>query len=106
MKCREYLASAKVTQQVAAAMQPFAADSVVTAVLVRAFLLGSNELMHAQHYPTASLAGASTEAARLSTAHQQQQGPQTPRRGAADGTKPPKKPLTPYMIFSKRVCDT
>jgi len=65
-------------------------------------LLDSNELMHAQHYPAVSLAGASAEAARLSTAHQQQ-APQTPRRGAADGTKPPKKPLTPYMIFSKRV---
>jgi len=66
------------------------------------FLLNSNEMMHPQHYPAVSLAGAGSEATRLSTAHQQQ-GSQTPRRGAADGTKPPKKPLTPYMIFSKRV---
>ena len=66
------------------------------------FLLVNSELMHAQHYPAVSLAAASSDAARLSTAHQQQ-GAQTPRRGAADGTKPPKKPLTPYMIFSKRV---
>jgi len=75
---------------------------VFTVIVVRVFIMDSSELMHAHHYPAASLAGASGEAARLSAAHQQQ-GMQTSRRGANDGTKPPKKPLTPYMIFSKRV---
>jgi len=59
-------------------------------------------LLHAQHYPAVPLPGASTENAGLVAAHRPQAS-QTPRRGAADGTKPPKKPLTPYMIFSKRV---
>jgi len=59
-------------------------------------------MLHAQHYPGIPVPTASSENAALSAAHRQQ-GSQTPRRGAADGTKPPKKPLTPYMIFSKRV---
>jgi len=66
------------------------------------FQFDSNELLHAQHYPAVPLPAAASENAGLSAAHRPQ-GPQTPRRGAADGMKPPKKPLTPYMIFSKRV---
>jgi len=66
------------------------------------FCLDSNELLHAQHYPAVPLPAVGTENAGLTAAHRPQ-GPQTPRRGTADGAKPPKKPLTPYMIFSKRV---
>ena len=66
------------------------------------FHCDSNELLHAQHYPAVPLPAASSENAALSAAHRPQ-GPQTPRRVAPDGAKPPKKPLTPYMIFSKRV---
>jgi len=64
----------------------------------------SNELLHAQHYPSVLQPGGSGggDAAGLSVAHRPH-GSQTPRRVAPDGMKPPKKPLTPYMIFSKRV---
>jgi len=61
--------------------------------------LDSNELLHAQHYPAVPLPGAGGDSA---AAHRPQTS-QTQRRVAADGMKPPKKPLTPYMIFSKRV---
>lgn len=62
----------------------------------------SNELLHAQQYPAVIQPGASSDNVGLSAANRMQ-GAQTPRRGASDAVKPPKKPLTPYMIFSKRV---